>query len=143
MTEIAFHFNAPQKLSYACKLLRKASNIGVRLAVVAEPALLAHLDVELWTFSPLDFVTHRYAPAQDVGDKLTAVFLCDRPEQSPHHQVLVNLTSSVLPGFERFDRLIEVVTHEDEDRQAARKRWKHYTDLGYQIVRHDLALSPA
>jgi DNA polymerase-3 subunit chi len=31
------------------------------------------------------------------------------------------------------------VTQEDEDRQQARMRWKHYADRGYAIKRHDLA----
>ena len=31
MTEIAFHFNAPDKLAYACRLLRKAVASGARV----------------------------------------------------------------------------------------------------------------
>jgi DNA polymerase-3 subunit chi len=54
--------------------------------------------------------------------------------------VLVNLGEHVPAGFDRFERLIEVVTLDDADRQQARGRWKHYTDLGYAIVRHDLNL---
>jgi DNA polymerase-3 subunit chi len=46
----------------------------------------------------------------------------------------------VPPGFERFDRLIEVVTTDAEDRNIARTRWRHYTEHGYTITRHDLAL---
>ena len=42
-------------------------------------------------------------------------------------------------GFERFKKLIELVTNDDEDRQAARARWKHYASRGYAITRHDLA----
>jgi len=42
-------------------------------------------------------------------------------------------------GFERFERLIELVAQEDGDRQQARARWKHYADRGYAIQRHDLA----
>jgi len=42
-------------------------------------------------------------------------------------------------GFERFERLIEVVSQDDGDRQRARARWKHYADRGYAIQRHDLA----
>ena len=53
--------------------------------------------------------------------------------------MLVNLGAAVPEGFERFERLIEVVTVEDEDRQRARQRWKHYADRGYAITRHDLA----
>ncbi|MGH8847501.1 MAG: DNA polymerase III subunit chi [Polaromonas sp.] len=41
--------------------------------------------------------------------------------------------------FERFERFIEVVTQADDDRLAARSRWKHYTDRGYAMKRHDLA----
>jgi hypothetical protein len=39
MTEIAFHFNAPDKLDYACRLLRKA--VGRRPVVVADAGFAA------------------------------------------------------------------------------------------------------
>ena len=141
MTEIAFHFNAPQKISYACKLLRKAVQAQARVAVLGEASLLSRLDAELWTFSALDFVAHQRAPVQGMAADLTPVVLCDSLEQSPHQDVLVNLTNTLPAGFERFARLIEVVTNDETDRQAARQRWKQYTELGYQIVRHDLAIA--
>jgi DNA polymerase III subunit chi len=53
--------------------------------------------------------------------------------------VLVNLGQGMPEGFERFDRVIEVVTHDEADRNAARVRWKHYAERGYTMVRHDLA----
>ena len=142
MTEIAFHFNAPQKVSYACKLLRKAVLAGSRVAVLGDADVLARLDEQLWTFSPLDFVAHLRAPLEGVAAVQTPVILCDTAEASPHREVLVNLSHSVPAGFDTFARLIEVVTHEDADRQAARQRWKRYTELGYKIVRHDLQLAP-
>ena len=43
-----------------------------------------------------------------------------------------------LCGFERFERLIELVTQDEQDRLDARARWKHYADRGYAIIRHDL-----
>ena len=54
MTELAFHFGAPDKLAYACRLLRKAVRGGARVAVVAEATALAQLDVDLWGVSPTD-----------------------------------------------------------------------------------------
>jgi DNA polymerase-3 subunit chi len=36
--------------------------------------------------------------------------------------------------------VIEVVGVDDEGRQLARGRWKHYADRGYTITRHDLTL---
>ena len=40
MTEVAFHFNAPDKLAYVCRLLRKATGSGARVVVTANPGLL-------------------------------------------------------------------------------------------------------
>jgi len=36
-------------------------------------------------------------------------------------------------------RLIEVVGPEERDKSSARQRWKHYSQLGFQINRFDLA----
>lgn len=140
MTEVAFHFNAPDKLGYACRLLRKAVASGARVVVTAEPAVLRELDVALWTFSPLEFLAHCHAEAaSEVTLARSAVVLAGSARIAPHQQVLVNLGGSVPEGFERFERLIEVVTGQGEDRQQARHRWKHYAGRGYAITRHDLA----
>jgi DNA polymerase III subunit chi len=141
MTAIAFHFNAPAKLSYACRLLRKASAAGSTVAVLADEAVLAKLDEQLWSFSALDFVPHGRVGQLDAQQlSLTPVWLCESSEQGVGRQVLVNLTRSVPQGFEQFDRVIEVVTQDESDRQQARSRWKLYTERGIDIVRHDLKL---
>jgi DNA polymerase III subunit chi len=141
-TDLAFHFNAPQKVGYACKLLRKATAAGARVVVLAEPAQLARLDLELWTFSPLDFIAHVRLPCTVHALASSPVALCDSLSehlaQLAGHSVLVNLTTAVPVGFAQFGRVIEVVTHDEADRQAARQRWKHYTELGLSITRHDL-----
>jgi DNA polymerase-3 subunit chi len=140
MTEVAFHFNAPDKLGYACRLLRKAVANGAKVVVTGEPELLRELDVALWTFSPLDFVPHCYGAATAPAVvEASAVVLADSARLAPHQQVLVNLGAAVPEGFERYERLIEVVTIEEDDRQQARQRWKHYADRGYAITRHDRA----
>lgn len=140
MTEVAFHFNVPDKVGYACRLLRKACAAGSRVVVTGEGGLLRTLDTQLWTFSPVEFVAHCHAGAAE-PEVLAAspVVLADSPRGTPHHEVLVNLGERVPEGFERFERLIEVVTQEDDDRAQARSRWKHYADRGYAITRHDLA----
>jgi len=58
----------------------------------------------------------------------------------PHHQVLVNLCAEVQPAFAQFERAIEVVSLDAQDREQARARWKHYAAQGYSITRHDLNL---
>jgi DNA polymerase-3 subunit chi len=133
MTRVDFHFNAPDKLSYACRLLRKAWGTGARVVVTGEPALLRELDTELWTFSALEFIPHCYRTDDPVLLARTPVVLADSARATPHQEVLVNLGDGVPDGFERFERLIEVVTEDDGDRQQARGRWKHYKDRGYAV----------
>lgn len=139
MTEVSFHVNAADKLGYACRLLRKAVGTGARVVVTGQQAQLGELDVMLWTFSPLDFIAHcRGASASPAVQSLTPVVLADSLQAVPHHQVLVNLGPSVPEGFERFERLIEVVGANEDDLQQGRRRWKHYKDRGYAVAKHEL-----
>jgi DNA polymerase-3 subunit chi len=140
MTEVAFHFNAPDPVAYACRLLRKAVSSGARMVVLGVPDTLQQLDLALWTFSPPDFVPHCHVDSDPRIVAMSPVILASSTESLLHRQVLLNLGHRVPDGFERFDRVIEVVGLDDEGRQLARGRWKHYTDRGYTITRHDLNL---
>lgn len=143
MTEVAFHFNAPDKLGYACRLLRKAVLKGSKVVVTGEPALLRDLDEALWTFAPTEFLPHCQGEGTSPAVLAASpVVLSGSPGTAPHQQVLVNLGEAVPEGFERFERLIEVVTPDEADRLQARRRWKHYASRGYAIVRHDRAADP-
>lgn len=144
MTEVAFHFNMPDKLAYACRLLRKANAAGSRIVVTGDAEALRALDTQLWTFSALDFIPHCHAGSVDAAVLAASpVVLADSPRGTPHHEVLVNLGGRVPEGFERFERLIELVSQDEADRAGARARWKHYADRGYAITRHDLATREA
>ena len=144
MTAVAFHFGAPDKLAYVCRLLRKAAGSGSRVMVVADDAVLQRIDADLWALSPTDFVSHGYASdSQGLAEHSSVVLVKQLGLKSTHTQVLLNLTDEVLPGFESFDRVIEVVSMDDADRESARRRWRSYTEQGYQITRHDLALKGA
>ena len=142
MTEITFHFNVPDRTAYACRLLRKASRSGARVAVTAGAEVLAELDRALWAFDPVEFVPHaRLTATESPSPRLapTPIWLVEDVAGAPHHEVLVNLGDSSPPGFESYTRLIEIVSTADADRAAARQRWRHYADRGYRIERHEVA----
>lgn len=142
MTDIAFHFNAPDPLAYACRLLRKAVLSGAKVVVTGLPETLRRLDTDLWAVSPVDFVPHCLLRGDPRVIAASPVILTTQIAAAPHHQVLLNLGQDVPDGFEQFERVIEVVSQDDEQRQVARRRWKQYTGLGYAITRHDLNLNP-
>jgi len=145
VTEIDFHFNTPDKVNYACRLLRKAVlGRGARVVVVADAAMLEALDLALWTFAPAEFVAHCRGDGEPHTVARSPVVLVESGAVPlPHQQVLVNLGAELPAGFERFERVIDIVSADDGDRLAGRKRWRHYADRGYAIQRHDFAGSAA
>ncbi len=139
MTEVAFHFGAPDRLAYTCRLLRKATATGARLLVRGHADELAALDSALWSVGASDFVSHCDAAAPEAMRSRSAVLLVEaQAELDTAFPVLVNLADDVPDGFERFQRVIEIVSNDEQDRNQARLRWKQYTGRGYTITRHDL-----
>jgi DNA polymerase-3 subunit chi len=140
MTRIDFHFNAPDRLAYGCRLVRKVHRAGHRIVVHCDtPDLLQAMNEALWTFSAQDFIPH--VLAQDQLADRTPVLLADDdvPPALGMHDVLINLGQSLPPGFSRYERLIEVIGPDEPDRQAGRERWRFYRDRGYPLNTHDLS----
>lgn len=142
LVEIAFHFGAQDKVAYGVRLLRKAVATGARVLVLGHPELVQRLDAALWACAPTDFFPHCLSDAPDQTLALSSVVLAAEggPAPSVLLPVLVNLGSQMPQDFERHQRVIEVVSTDEDDRVLARKRWKNYTALGHIIVRHDLQL---
>lgn len=139
MTEITFYYNAPDKLATARVLAAKACAQRKRLLIYSrDEAALGTLDAALWASPASGFLPHCRA-----DDKLAAetpVLLTSDGDALPHHEVLMNLDDERPANFSRFDRLLEIVSRDDEeDKGRARRRFKFYRDRGYAITRHDLA----
>jgi DNA polymerase-3 subunit chi len=146
VTEVSFHFNVPDRMAYACRLLRKAVRRGAKVVVCAPGDVLARLDKQLWVFEPLEFLPHVLArPGQAPAARLhdTPVWLSEQVRAAPHRDVLLNLGDELVDGFEDFARVIELVPRDGDARLAGRARWKHYSDRGYALGRHDVAQEPA
>lgn len=142
MTEVSFHFNVPDRTDYTCRLVRKATRSGASVVLAGPAPALAHFDRALWTFDDLEFLPHRVLRPGESIDARTAptrVWLVQDAAAVPLHEVLINLGADPAVGFESFDKLIEIVTAEEDDRAAARVRWKHYASRGYAIRKHEVA----
>jgi len=138
LTEIAFHFNAPDRLGYVCRLLRKAVGGGAKVVVTGPVDVLDQLDGALWMLSPTDFIPHCGPEAGGAVLAKSPVVLVPSVQEAQFFDVLVNLGASIPDGFDRFGRLIEVVTLNEVDRKEARGRWKYYADAGFRLIRHDV-----
>lgn len=138
MTQIDFYFHVENKLQTACALSAKACARGLRvLALCADPEASQKFSRLLWTTPAIGFVPH-CTPADRLS-AVTPVIVDHEGTQLLHDQVLLNLRDEWPPMFSRFERLIEIVSIDEEDRRQARERFKFYRDRGYEIRSHDLS----
>ena len=138
MTRIDFYFEAEDKLQVACRLSAKATKQKLRVLIYAPDETEAQkIDRLLWTWQPAGFLPHCMTRSPLAAQ--TPVLITHDPEDTPHDEVLLNLHSAWPPAFSRFQRLVEIVGRDDNDREAARGRFRFYRDRGYSISNHDLS----
>jgi DNA polymerase-3 subunit chi len=142
MTQIDFYTHVENRLQTACMLAAKALGRNVRMLILTPDAeTTERVDKLLWTHSPIGFLPHcrshhRLAP-------VTPIILDHVAELVVHEQVLVNLCSESPTMFSRFERLIEIVSVEETDRDRARERYRFYKDRGYEIRTHNISQATA
>jgi DNA polymerase III subunit chi len=142
MTQIDFYTHVENRLQTACMLAAKALVRNVRMLILTPDAeTTERVDKLLWINSPIGFLPHcrshhRLAP-------VTPIILDHVAEPVVHEQVLVNLCSESPAMFSRFERLIEIVSLEETDRDRARERYRFYKDRGYDIRTHNLSQGTA
>jgi DNA polymerase-3 subunit chi len=140
MTQIDFYFHVEDRLKTACALSAKASARGLRvLAYSPDAEQVQKFSRMLWTTPPTGFVPH-CGPADRLA-AITPVIVDHTGTDLPHDQVLVNLGNDCPPFFSRFQRLVEIVGIDEEDRRLARERFRFYRDRGYAIASHDMSRS--
>jgi DNA polymerase-3 subunit chi len=143
MARIDFAFGAPDRLRVACQVARKQYLAGQRLVVYcADAARLSAFDRMLWAFDDISFVPHvlasdRLAASTPVlltaADPSAAAAPAAEGEAPPW---LLNLDDACPPNYGAFARVLEIVSGDDADRQAARQRWRAYLADGIEPQSH-------
>jgi len=133
MTNIDFRTGIPDKVDYACRLLRKAYASGARVVVLtADGRQQAQLDEALWVQQEQEFIPHVEAGSPQAAQ--TPIILTARDDvELPHHEVLVNLSDATPGFFARFERMIELVSTDEADAAAGRERYAFYKKRGYPL----------
>jgi DNA polymerase-3 subunit chi len=90
------------------------------------------LDDWLWQ-TPASFLPHWRVDMQITAIQNAPLLLGWQEVPDDQHDVLVNLTSSVPDFFSRFTRVAEPVGSTENEREAARQRWRFYQGRGYKV----------
>ena len=138
MTQVDFYTHAQDKLTIACKLCAKALSAKMRvLAYTPDAATSEKLSRLLWSVPQTSFIAH--CSSADPLASVTPVIIDHVADPLVHEELLLNLRAELPAFFSRFARVIEIVSADDEDRAAARERYRFYRDRGYPINTHDIS----
>ena len=135
MTRIDFYVDVDDQLAFACRLVAKALQQSVKVLIFAPAAQTAEaMDRLLWVSPPTGFLPHCMSHDRLAAE--TPVVIARQADELPHDELLLNLHDDWPAPFARFQRLAEIVSCDEADRQQARSRFKFYRDRGYQIQTH-------
>lgn len=130
-TRVDFHSNVPDKLLYACRLVRKARAASAQriLLLLADRQQMSQFDEMLWTFSDIDFLPH--VPSNSPLAAQTPVLLtCQLTPDLPPTPILINLSHHSVQQVGQFERIFDIVSGQEEDKLAGRERYRFYQQLG-------------
>jgi len=132
MPRVDFHSQVEDRLHYTCRLIRKARAANCRVIVYGSDLQeLQRLDQRLWDFSPVDFLPHGFIEDRMAG-QTPVVLTTQLGGELPHRQILVNLSDEIPSHYTQFERVIEIVSTNNDDAQAARQRFRQYQHEGIQ-----------
>ena len=141
MTRVDFYIiDSDEKSSrslLACRLAEKAYSLKNQIYIYTSDQMQAGaFDDLLWTYRTGSFVPHQQLGTE--GDQGCPVLIGHTEAPEGLNQVLINLDTAVPLFFSRFERVVEIVNQDENQRQKARDRFKFYRDRGYDLHTHNL-----
>ena len=122
-------------LLLVCELAKRAFETGQATLILARSFDQAEqLDEKLWEFDENAFIPHQIAG--DADDAITPVLIAAPDAQTPDRTLVINLRDVCAPGL--FERVLEVVPADEEQRLGSRKRWTTYKAAGLELAKFDM-----
>ena len=132
MTRIDFYFNVSNKPKLLVELVQGALTKRRLVTIFADDAEKAcEISASLWQQQPTSFIPN--VLSSDELAAQTPVLIHYKENALLQEDMLINLTETGPSFFSRFTQLVELVGEDEQDKVAARSRYKFYRDRGYEI----------
>lgn len=142
MARVNFAFGAVDRITQACQTTLKQYLAGQKLIVYcSDEARLRQYDQKLWAVDDAAFVPHVWA--QDPLSSCTPIVLVSKDLERvltdiPEDTWLLNLDDACPPTCGKLQRVLEIVSEQSEDKDAARQRWRAYQAAGHDLKSYSL-----
>ncbi len=142
MARVDFAFGATEKLSQACQTTLRQYLAGQKLLVYCtQSARLNAFDQQLWAIEDDAFVPHVVSTDPEAAST-PVVLVSSGLEQAlataPPEAWLLNLDDACPPTLGNVTRVLEIVSDDPDDKEAARARWRVYQAAGHDVKSHRL-----
>lgn len=139
MLQVDFYIikdNSPQlALRTACRIAEKAVQEGTKTHIQAVDGDTEKLDALLWTFRDQSFVPHEIYPPSSSADCLVTI---GNENNSTEIQMLINISDQFPENIKRFQRIAEIIDHQDEAIHTGRERYRLYRAQGHTPRHHEI-----
>jgi DNA polymerase-3 subunit chi len=138
VTQVAFHIGIDDRVAYCCRLVRKVLASGAQALILGDAAMLRRMDAVLWADEAAGFTPHTMVDAAPaIVARSPVVLAAQVPTDLAQQSVLINMTDQLPDDPHPRDRVIELVSADEQAIQDARARWKSYKQRGFELVNHD------
>lgn len=122
---------------FACSIAKKAWSTGNRVHIHTQSEERAKgMDDLLWTFRDISFVPHEmYNGVINNDTPITIGFGNAYPEES---QVIINLDLDIPEFVANFERIVEIVGGDENNKKFARQRYRQYKNSDYETHDHKI-----
>ena len=129
MTNIKFFFNVESKIDLVFSLLPERLNKKRNsLIYCSNDIQLNLLSDKLWGDSSDSFFPHE----ENNHHNLNKITLSNKSIEWMD-DTIINISSKMVDGFNRYLNLFEIVSIDEEDKKLARIRFQYFKDRGYNI----------
>ena len=126
------------RFKLACRIVEKAYRLGHRVYVRTGNADdTSVLDDLLWTFSQNSFVPHQLSA--EIDSRESPVFIGEHPPAAEGADVVISVADDPVSDFTTYQRIVEIVGCEDDEKASGRNRFRYYREHGMEPNTHRIA----
>ena len=129
MTNIKFFFNVENKIDLICSILPERLNKKRNSLIYCSNNIQLNLmSDKLWGNRIHSFFPHE----KNNHHNFNRITLSNKSVEWMD-ETIINISSQMVEGFNRYLNLFEIVSIDEEDKRLARIRFQYFKDRGYNI----------
>ena len=100
------------------------------------------MDDLLWTFKQGSFLPHERVENSQPSEQPvnTPILIGHKLDADIQRDILINLQPQLPDNPARYQRIAELVYNNENDKKAARERFRYYRDQGYEVNSHEIRI---